>query len=273
MGPDDSEIEALFQKINKMGFEGVEIPTFDGNLDSTRIRSLLSSSELVPIVIGGGSAETDLSSESALVQRNGQSYIKRLIDLCRNIGGDLVVGPLYGPVGEKRLLSESECSKAMASLAREFKDIGKYARDRSVRLALEPLCRYDTHLLNTVAQARKLIDEIDNENVGLLLDTFHLNIEEKSFQKAIELAGNKLFHFHACENNRGTPGSGLVNWQEVKKALDTLNYNGWIAIESFVPNRGQFSAAMNTWRSFQPTQDEIASDGLNYLKRLLAPER
>ena len=106
--------------------------------------------------------------------------------------------------------------------------------------------------------------------MGILLDTFHINIEEKSIADAVRITGNKLFHFHACENDRGAPGSGLVDWMTVRKALEELKYTNWISIESFVPDRGDFSTAMNVWRHFEPNQDDIAANGLAFLKKLFA---
>ena len=116
----------------------------------------------------------------------------------------------------------------------------------------------------------ELIEMIDQENVGVLLDTFHLNVEEKSLLDAITTAGEKLFHFHACENDRGTPGSGHIDWDIVAKALDQIDYKGWIGVESFTPFDKQFSFAMKVWRKLEPSQDEIASKGLYFLKSKLS---
>ncbi len=113
------------------------------------------------------------------------------------------------------------------------------------------------------------MDRIGSENVGLLLDTFHLNIEEKSIAGAIKQAGEKLFHFHTCENDRGIPGTGLIRWEEVRKGLNDLNYRNWISIESFTPDADQFSSVMHVWRRIEQNQDEIAASGLAFLKKLL----
>jgi D-psicose/D-tagatose/L-ribulose 3-epimerase len=271
LGANDEEDQALFEKILSIGFDGLEIPSFDGYLCATKIREALSSiGKLTPIIIGGGTQETDLSSESNSTRAQGEAYVKRLIDKCRDIGGEIVCGPLYSAVGAKRLLSEKEHSKVLEIIAKEFKTLGNYAKERSIRLAIEPLCRYDTYLINTVKQGIELVESIDHENVGLLLDTFHLNIEEKSIEKAIKLSSGKLFHFHACENDRGTPGTGLINWNDVKRALDDLKYAGWVSIESFVPDKNGFSSNMNVWRHIERNQDEIARNGLSFLKEMLA---
>ena len=271
---DAAKEEILFDKILSLGFDGVEIPSFDGNLNAKRINELLSSAgkkrRLTPITIGGGSPQTDLSSELESQRRLGEDYVKKLVDASSKMGGSLVCGPLYSAVGAKKYLTERERSKLVNVVAKEFKGLARYARDRSVRIALEPLCRYDTYLISTASQGRELVDRIGEENIGMLLDTFQMNIEEKSIKKAIDTAGDKLFHFHACENDRGTPGTGLIRWKDVKKGLKNIGYKDWISIESFVPFHGQFSSAMNVWRRIEEEQDEIAAEGLSFLRDLVA---
>lgn len=274
LGSSTNADRALLEKISSFGFDGLEIPTLDGFLDPVPLLEILGamrsrSRPLTPIIIGGGSAKTDLSSDSSITRNTGIAYVKRLIDLCRKLDGELICGPLYSAVGAKRHLSGKDRSKVLDLLAMEFKELGEYARERSVRIALEPLCRYDTYLLNTTAQGKELVDLIGSEHIGLLLDTFHMNIEEKSIEAAIILAGQKLFHFHACENDRGTPGTGLVRWNEVRNGLNKVNYQKWISIESFVPDAELFSSAMNVWRRIEPDQDEIAVSGLAFLRKLL----
>lgn len=251
----------------------MEIPTFDGHLDVKGITSKLSSlshskHKLEPIVIGGGLIDTDLASDDASVRKKGLIYLQGCIKNCSDIGGALVCGPLYTAVGNLAFLTEVKREKQYKNLSKEFKKIGKFAKDYGVKIALEPLCRYDTHLVNTSNQARKLVDLIDEENVGILLDTFHMNIEEKSMLDAISKAGDKLFHFHACENDRGTPGTGQINWNEVARGLDKVRYNGWISLESFVPFDPAFSSAMRVWRPLAKDQDEIARKGLEFMKKM-----
>ncbi len=257
-----------FRNASEFGFTGIEIPTLDGVLDSVQIKNVLNSTSprLTPIIIGGGLPQTDMASDSVSIAENGSDYVKRCIKACADIGGSQVCGPLYTAVGSLRYLSEAERNNVLQRVIRSFKDIGRYAQDFGVSIALEPLCRYDTHLINTSAQARDLVDKIDRENIGILLDTFHLNIEEKSFKDAISTAGEKLIHFHACENDRGTPGTGHINWNEVSDTLRLTGYDGWISIESFTPFDPNFSSAMRVWRKLESTQDEIAAKGLAFLK-------
>jgi D-psicose/D-tagatose/L-ribulose 3-epimerase len=138
----------------------------------------------------------------------------------------------------------------------------------NIRLALEPLNRFETDMINTVAQGMKFIKDVGRTNVGLHLDTFHMHLEEKSSPNAIRLAGDKIYHFHACENDRGVPGTGQVRWQEIAPALKSVNYPGPVVIESFTPQVKEIARAVNIWREIAPSQDAIAVQGLQFLKTI-----
>ncbi len=263
---------AVLEKVYSLGFDGVEIPTLSGKLQTQEIKEVLGtfskSSGFPVIIIGGGVSNTDILSEIQTVSTNGEQYIKDCIDRCYELDGSLVCGPLYTAVGKLLYLNEQERAFEIQKAAIILKKIAKYASDRSVKMALEPLCRYDTYLINTVDQGIKLMNQIDEDNVGLLLDSFHMNIEERSLTRAIRSAGNKLFHFHACENDRGPPGFGQIKWNEISEALNHVGYSAWMSIESFTPFDREFSSAMRVWRKYSESQDELAASGLRFLRSL-----
>ena len=145
-----------------------------------------------------------------------------------------------------------------------------YAAPKGVKLAFEPLNRFETDLINVVAQGNNFIKEIDRENVGFHLDTFHMHLEEKNSAQAIISAGKRLFHFHACENDRGVQGTGQVHWMEIARALKEVGYQGPVVIESFTSQVKEIAKAVCIWRKIAPDQDTIATQGLNYLQTLLA---
>jgi D-psicose/D-tagatose/L-ribulose 3-epimerase len=116
----------------------------------------------------------------------------------------------------------------------------------------------------------KFIEDVGRANVGLHLDTFHMHLEEKNSAEAIRSVGNKIFHFHACENDRGVPGTGQVRWQEIAPALKSVNYQEAVVIESFTPQVKEIARAVNIWREIAPSQDAIADQGLQFLKQLFA---
>ncbi len=141
-----------------------------------------------------------------------------------------------------------------------------YAEEKGVKLAFEPLNRFETDLVNIVDQGLKLIDDVGAPNLGFHLDTFHMHLEEKDSAAAIRKAGDRIFHFHACENDRGVPGTGQVKWKEVFEALVDVGYDGNVVIESFTPEVKSIARAVCIWREIAPDQDSIARDGLKFIK-------
>jgi D-psicose/D-tagatose/L-ribulose 3-epimerase len=139
--------------------------------------------------------------------------------------------------------------------------------DYGVTIAIEPLNRFETYFLNTAADSVRLCDEINHPHVGILFDTFHANIEEKDIGQAYRTVGRHLKHVHTCENDRGTPGSGHVEWPAVFAALRDIQYDGWLTIESFGFAIGEISAAAAIWRDLASSPDVIAWDGLKFLKQ------
>ena len=154
--------------------------------------------------------------------------------------------------------------------SRQLKELSVYAADRGVGLGVEPLNRFETSFLNLQSQAIEVVDRVDHPACGLLLDTFHMNIEERSIGDAIRAAGKRVRQLHTCENDRGAPGSGHVPWQEVAKACRDIGFNGPFVIESFTNKVKSIARAAAIWRNFAPTQDALAEDGLKFLRKLLA---
>lgn len=262
---------AFIFRAAELGFDGVEIPTFDGNLDTGVINNVLESQSkrIFPIVVGGGSPNADLASESESIRINGINYLKKLIQISNEIGSELICGPLYTSVGKTMYLKEKERASVIRKVAASLKIVSSFAEEHGVKIALEPLCRYDTHLINTTEQAMRLIELIDSESVGILLDTFHMNIEERSIRDAVRLSNKLLFHVQVCENDRGAPGTGQIDWELFRDSILEINYNGWISLESFTPLEANFSTMMHAWRKLENTQDELAFKGLKFLKNLL----
>jgi D-psicose/D-tagatose/L-ribulose 3-epimerase len=149
-----------------------------------------------------------------------------------------------------------------------LKEAAVFARDFGVALALEPVNRYETYVLNTAEQALTMVARIGEPNVGLLLDTYQMIIEEKDFYRAVADAGELLFHLHLCENDRGIPGSGLVYWDEVFQALHDINYHGVATIESFVCAIPEIAASTCVWRSLATDGDTLAREGLAFLESM-----
>lgn len=145
-----------------------------------------------------------------------------------------------------------------------------YAAPKGIKLAFEPLNRFETDMINVVAQGLRFIEDVDRANVGFHLDTFHMHLEEKDSAQAILQAGDRIFHFHACENDRGVPGTGQVYWREIAQALKEVRYSGPVVIESFTAEVKEIARAVCIWREIAPSQDAIATQGLKFLKSLFA---
>jgi D-psicose/D-tagatose/L-ribulose 3-epimerase len=177
---------------------------------------------------------------------------------------------MYSATGKTRLLEPAEREQQRRWAAESLREAGEHAGERGVTLAVEVLNRFETDLCNTVEQGLDLCERIGLDNVGLLLDTFHMNIEEKDIAAALRSAGPRLKHFHACENDRGAPGSGHVEWDAVLPVLHELGYDGQLVIESFTPTIREIARAVSTWRHVARSGDDLARDGLRFLKARLA---
>jgi D-psicose/D-tagatose/L-ribulose 3-epimerase len=183
-------------------------------------------------------------------------------------GARLIAGPLYCPVGylPGRRRTADEWKRAVES----YQSLGDTLVRHGITIAIEPLNRFETYFLNTAADTAALAEEIGHPNVGVLFDTFHANIEEKDIAAGYLRVGQHLKHVHTCENDRGIPGSGHVEWASVFQALRTLKYDGWLTIESFGFALGDLSAAASIWRDIEATPESIAVEGVKFLKENIA---
>ncbi|MFC1715190.1 sugar phosphate isomerase/epimerase family protein [Candidatus Poribacteria bacterium] len=256
----------LIQKAADIGFDGVEIPIFDP--DTVDIKATGDALKAAGMECTGCSIlgdDRDLISDDPAVRENAKKYMKECIEIVSALGGSLFCGPLYSAVGKLvgRSRTEEEWDLAVSGL----KEVAKVAGDSGVTLAIEPLNRFETYFINIAEDAAQLARDVDHPNVKVHLDTFHMNIEEKDIATAIRNTGDLIAHMHCCENDRGAPGSGHVDWDGVFQALDDVNYDAWIVIESFVPAIEAIAKAAAIWRQLDPGgANSVAVDGLKFLK-------
>jgi D-psicose/D-tagatose/L-ribulose 3-epimerase len=262
---------AIFDTAKKMGFDVVEIPIEgEKHLDYAKAAEAYQRTGLKSSICAVMGAGRDPSHPDAEVQKGAIAYLKHCIDAAKTMGSPLVVGPLYAAVGRTWQATAAQRERDLARCAKNLKIVAKYAEDKGVVLALEPLNRFETSFVNLTAQALELVDRIDRPSVKLMMDTFHGNIEEKSLGKAIELAGRRLVHVHANENDRGTPGTGHVAWEEVAAALKKVGFSGSLVIESFSTSVKEIARAAAVWRPLAPSAEELAVKGLAFLKELMS---
>jgi D-psicose/D-tagatose/L-ribulose 3-epimerase len=258
----------LAQRVAGLGFDTLEICIEDPvRVSADAVRRAAAEAGVTIAVCGAFGSDRDVSHEEPSRRRLGIDYLNSCIDLAAAVGAPNVFGPMYSATGKTRLLLDAEREQQRTWAADSLREVGEYAAAKGVGLAIEPLNRFETDLVNTVEQGLDLCERIGLENVGLLLDTFHMNIEEKSIPDAIVAAGPRLRHFHACENDRGAPGSGHVEWDEVFAALKETRYDGLVVIESFTPEIQEIARAVSTWRPVAQSGDALAREGLAFLKQ------
>lgn len=259
----------LIDKVAGLGFDLIEICIEDpATIDTARIGSRLRQAGIAALVCGAFGPSRDVSSTDPAVRSAGVDYIATCVRIAAELGAPMVSGPMYSATGKTALLSPDERRQQWDWGVGNLQRAGDIAADAGIRLAVEPLNRFETDFLNTIEQANGFIDAIDRHSVGLLLDTFHMNIEEHSVPDAIRMAGARVFNFHACANDRGTPGKDHLPWREIRAALDAIDYRGPWVIESFTPRITEIARAVSLWRPLAESQDRLASDGLAFLDRI-----
>jgi D-psicose/D-tagatose/L-ribulose 3-epimerase len=261
----------LIDRVDGMGFDLIEIAVEDPALINIHdLDGRLREVGLGALVCGAFGPGRNLTSEDAAERATTAAYIRELIDMAAALGSPVVGGPHYGAVGKTPAPDPDARQRERDRAAAELRTLAAYAGDHGVRLALEALNRFETDLINVVDQGLALVESIGSPHVGLHLDTFHMHLEERDSAAAIRRAGDRLFHFHACENDRGVPGTGQVAWEPVAAALHDIQYDGAVVIESFTPDVTSIARAVCIWRDLAPSQDDIAAGGLAFLRRLLA---
>jgi D-psicose/D-tagatose/L-ribulose 3-epimerase len=265
----DGSQAALLPPLKQAGFDSIEVPIFrPHDFAASAIRRSAESNGLeltaVSVLTGG----TNLISEDGDVRKRTVAHMKDCIAAVSEAGLRIMAGPLYSPVGylPGRRRTSDEWSWAVDG----YQQLGDTLKKHGVTIAVEPLNRFETYFLNTAADAVAFADQVNHPNVGLLIDTFHSNIEEKDVPDAYRTAARHLKHVHTCENDRGTPGSGHIDWTGVFQALREIGYDGNLTIESFGFSLGEISAAASIWRDLAPTPDSIAIEGVKFLKKMTA---
>jgi len=262
----DNDLD-LIPKLKEMDFDLIEVAVEDPELvDTDLLKAALEEHDLGVVTCGAFGPGRNLSSLDPMERESAREYLMWMIDAAQKLGSDVVAGPMYSAVGKARLEESSDRDKEWQLAVEGLKEMAAYAEERGIKLAFEPLNRFETDLVNVVDQGLKLISDVGAPNLGFHLDTFHMHLEEKDSAAAIRKAGDRIFHIHACENDRGVPGTGQVKWKEVFEALVEVGYDGNVVIESFTPEVKSIARAVCIWREIAPDQDSIARDGLEFIK-------
>ena len=265
----DERLAALAPRVRHFGFDVIELPIEHlGDWDPGRARDLLDGLALHATTCAVMSPDRDLVSDDQAVIESTQAYIRGATDMAAAVGARSLAGPIYSPVGKTWPMNAQQRAAAIGRLVESLRPLADYAGERGVTLALEPLNRFETSFVNTAEQVMEVVDQVDSPALGVLLDTFHMNIEEHDPAAAIRICGRRVAHFHACGCDRGAPGDDQIPWPKIATALHDAGYEGPIVIESFTIENQAIAKAAAIWRPLAPTQDAIATEGLSFLKTL-----
>ncbi|MEU7930791.1 sugar phosphate isomerase/epimerase family protein [Micromonospora echinofusca] len=261
----DEALAELAPRIRAWGFDAVELTVqAPGDWDPDRAADLLAGLGLAPAVCAGLLPEHDLLADDEEVVRRTAEFVRQCVRAAGRVGAAVVAGPLYAPAGRRWLLDADARRATVARLVERLRPLADEAAGQGVTIALEPLNRFETSLLNTVDQALEVVADLPG--LGLALDTFHLNIEERDLPAAIRLAGDRLAHVQVCGNDRGVPGGDHLDWPGMFDALTGIGYSGQVNIESFTAEA--LAVPMSVWRPLTTDPDTLAVEGLSFLRGL-----
>jgi D-psicose/D-tagatose/L-ribulose 3-epimerase len=255
----------LLSRIKDWGFDGVELfLSPDEPADLPAARRMLDDLKLGRTTCSVLPRDANPVSPQTEVRARGTDFLRRCVDRTAELGADLICGPLYAGLGVMTgtRRTEEEWKRAVGHL----QAAADHAQKLGVTLCIEPLNRFETYFLNTQKDAARLVQAVGAPNIKVHFDTFHANIEEQHPAESLRSIANELGHVHISENDRGIPGTGHNDWRGILSALKDVGYDGWLTIESFAQPEPDLAAAAAIWRDLAPSGDELAFQGLQFIK-------
>lgn len=249
------------EALKAAGYDGVEIPVFEGDAKHYRkIGDQLSDLGLRRTAVGVVQSEDANPMGETVAQRQaGTDFLKWMIDCCEAAGVETLCGPFYQPLAT--FSGSGPTQTELEHLLASHKEAAEYAKKAGVILSVEPLNRFECYALNTMQQAADLVSAVGNDHYGFLFDTFHANIEENDIGAAIKQAGAAINHVHISENHRGAPGTGHINFAETFSALKAIGYDGWLVVEAFGQALPDLAAATRVWRPLFDSEEQVVEAG------------
>ncbi|MEE6388303.1 sugar phosphate isomerase/epimerase family protein [Microbacterium paraoxydans] len=264
----DDTLEPLARTAARMGYDALELPLESiGDWDPLRARAVLDGLGMGAIVVGAMGPGRSLLARAGDVAAT-QDYLRACLDAAAVLGASVVAGPFYAPTGVTWRMDEAERAEAVGELRDNLAPLAREAAAIGVTLAVEPLNRYETSVLNTVAQSLDALAPLLGAGVGLALDTYHLNIEEKRPADAVRAAGAAIAHVQVCGSDRGAVGDDHTDWPELLRALDDAGYRGALGLESFTGENATIAVAASVWRPLAASQDDLAARSIAHLRAL-----
>jgi D-psicose/D-tagatose/L-ribulose 3-epimerase len=266
--PFTSDSTSLFPKIKNLGFDLVEIPVEHPELiNALDVSKALKDNGLEVSVCGAFGPTKDLTHEDPKVHRQCFDYLEQCFELCNALEVKFLAGPMYSAVGKARMVSQEQRKKEWDLAVNNLQKVCVMADANGLSIALEPLNRFESDMVNTAEDVMRMVNDINHRSARVLLDGFHMTIEQQNIREAFNTVGDKLIHVQVSENHRGIPGTGLTPWQDFKLGLSDIDYKGAVVIESFTPEIKELAAAVCIWKTMAKSQDEFAQKGLEFLKR------
>jgi D-psicose/D-tagatose/L-ribulose 3-epimerase len=257
--------EKLLKDIKATGYDGVEIPIFEGSPDDyKRLGDMLDRIGLERTAVSAmGDPAMNLIGDAA-ARKAGIDYMKWAIDCASALGADRLSGPLHSTLGHFSGTGPTTAEKKRSVSSQRA--IGDHAAKKGVVIGLEALNRFECYLVNTMNGLCAHLDEIGHDNIKAMYDTFHCNIEEADPIGAFTKHTKHIVHVHISENDRGVPGRGNIPWKKTFSAIRGSGYDGWLTIEAFGRGLKDLAAATKVWRDFAESPEAVYRDGFQHIK-------
>ena len=265
-----------FARMKQSGCDFVELLVPEpGELDLSETRRVLADHGLGVVLAARVNLTRDLASDDPVAHQAGVTYLQSCATIAQELGATIVGGPLYGAplvfAGRPPTpVTEDHRKAKIDRIVKGLKTAGRTAADCGVVFGIEPLNRFETDIANTTRHGLDLAAAVDLPSVGVMLDTFHMNMEDPDLPAAIRQAGAKMVHFQANENNRGFIGSGHIDWPSIARALKDINYRGPITLEPFRRDDERPGIPLAQWRAPHKSEDHALSRSIAFLDATLA---
>lgn len=254
----------VLEHLKAMGFDGIEVPIFNLDLDYAAWGKRLDNLGLERTAVTVRNVEDNPIDPEASVRRKGVELNKQTLDCCAAIGAQTLCGPYHSALGH--FSGSGRTNDEWNWGVESMREVAEHAGKVNVRLAVEALNRFECYFLNTHEDSARFAREVNHPACGIMYDTFHANIEEKDIPAALRAGGDLLFHIHISENDRSTPGQGNIRWRENFDTITGIGYNGWLVVEAFGLALPELAAATKIWRRMYEDELTLARDGLTFMK-------
>lgn len=259
----DEDISEGIARLARFGYDGVDFVGEPSNYDAEEIRSLLEKYKIeASSICAVFNEERNFVSSNPRIRRQAVDYVKDCVDFAAAIGAKAIS------------VQATTCMKTNAEASEEeewnwgvtgLREAGVYAAEKGIRLTLEAWNRYETYLINRLDQALQMVKDINLSNVGVMADTYHMNIEESDMGAAIRNVGDRLFYVHIADSNRAAPGRGHIDFKEIAQALRDIHYDGWVSMELLPAAADPFGG-----KRCDEFYDQYTEESVVYLRKLFA---